>query len=183
MRDATLQFTYTDYLTLPEGGPRYQLVNGDLILSPSPTYRHQLILARLFLALASHVQARRLGEVICAPMDVKLSDTDVVQPDLLFISSARRRRLVARRGITGAPDLVIEILSKDRDLDLEVKRKLYARHGVPEYWTIDPASHEARVHRFQEGRPRPARRLGSGDLLTSPTFPDLTIDLTALFAP
>ena len=182
MKDAALRFTYGDYLALPQNGPRYQLVDGDLIVSPSPTSRHQRILARLFRILANHIAARRLGEIFCAPLDVQWSEHDATQPDLLFVAEGRRGR-VGRRGVTGPPDLAVEILSEDREMYLDVKRKLYARHGLPEYWVVDPEAGVLFLYRLQEDPAAPFRTFGSADRLESPSFPGLTVDLRDVFAP
>ena len=105
---------------------------------PSSREIHQYILGRLFLRLGAFIYGRNLGKVYCSPFDVVLSDTDVVQPDLLFVSSGRES-IITPENIQGAPDLVVEILSpataaRDRTLKLD----LYARHGVQEYWIVDP---------------------------------------------
>jgi Uma2 family endonuclease len=181
MKNAALQFTYADYLALPQAGPRYQLIDGDLIVSPSPKSRHQIVQSRLFLTVGVHVASHKLGTLLLAPLDVKLSEYDTVQPDILFVAEANRHR-IGLRGILGAPDLVIEILSDDRDMDLDVKRKLYARHGVVEYWIVDPDANIVSVYRLQENATLPWRTFGANDSLTSPLLPGLAVDLTAVFA-
>ena len=181
MKNAALQYTYEDYLALPQTGPRHQLIEGDLLLSPSPTSPHQRIVRRLLGILSGFVESGSLGEVFCAPLDVVLSDVDVVQPDLLFVASAHRKRIL-RRGIQGSPDLVVEVLSEDRDMDVHVKRKLYARYGVPEYWVVDPDEETVLLYRLRERPARPTRTYASGDLLESPTFPGLKVPLREVFA-
>lgn len=182
MKNAALKFTYDDYLALPQNGPWYQLIDGDLIVSPSPKSRHQIVQSRFFLGVGSLVAARRLGTLLCAPLDVRLSEFDTVQPDILFVAEAHRDR-IAKRGIVGPPDLVVEILSEDRDMDLDVKRKLYARHGVLEYWIVDPDANIVIVYRLQEDASTPRRTFGGGDRLESPTFPGLSLSLAEVFAP
>lgn len=132
--------TYSAYRLLPEGAPRYQIVGGVPHLTPSPGRVHQKVSAALFQKLLAHVSSRGLGEVYYAPFDVVLSESDVVQPDILFVAK-ERLQIIRDGGVFGAPDLVVEILSPhSARLDLVQKLSLYARHGVREYWIIDPAN-------------------------------------------
>lgn len=182
MTHPALKYTYEDYLTLPESGPRYELIEGDFILSPAPNFRHQRIVGRLFMILNAHVETNRLGVVILSPFDVILSDTGVVQPDVVFVATAHRDR-IGPRGIRGAPDLVIEVLSEDRRKDLHVKKKLYAQHGVPEYWAFDPDADLAYAHPLKDDPAAPPRVLSASDTLASPLLPGLSIPLADIFAP
>ena len=106
-----LKTTYDQYRDLPETGPRYQLIDGELIMSPAPTSRHQTIILRIASAIFVFVEKNLLGQVFVSPIDVILSTLDVLQPDVIFISNARRK-IIAREGIRGAPDLCVEVLSK-----------------------------------------------------------------------
>lgn len=140
-----LKFTYEDYLLLPEDR-RYELIGGDFYVTPSPKPRHQRVSLNLAHLLWSYVRAHGSGEVYEAPLDVYLSRYDVVQPDVLFV---RRENLaiVEENYVRGAPDLVIEILSEStRERDLDLKKKLYARHGVKEYWIADPDARTVTVY-------------------------------------
>ncbi|MDX1906011.1 MAG: Uma2 family endonuclease [Bacteroidia bacterium] len=140
-------FTADEYRELPEGAP-YQLINNELMLMPSPFERHQLVVGNLYMALTTHVRRHRLGAVRIAPMDVYLDENNVVQPDILFILEARRE--VIANPILGAPDLVVEVLSRATEsLDRGPKRDLYARHGVQEYWIIDPEKQVVEVYTLQ----------------------------------
>lgn len=130
--------TYADYAALPDDGRRYELIDGDLVLTPTPGSAHQFVLARLFAILNHHVVERQRGEILFAPLDVILSDSTTVQPDLVYLASDRERQL-RKRGVDGAPTLVVEVLSPTRpEYDVEVKRELYFRHRVPHYWIVDP---------------------------------------------
>src|SRR6266498_4123278 len=134
---AALRFTYEDYLLLPEDR-RYEIIDGDLFMTPAPGTPHQRIVGNLYLRLRQHVDDSGLGEVLCAPCDVVLSPTDVVQPDILFVAAARLS-IIGEKYISEAPDLVVEVLSPstaERDQDL--KMKLYARFAVREFWIADP---------------------------------------------
>ncbi|MFQ6014317.1 MAG: Uma2 family endonuclease [Anaerolineae bacterium] len=134
------KFTYQDYLLLPDDGKRYQIIEGEVYIVPAPGPNHQRVVGILHSLLRAFVTVHALGEVFLAPCDVVLSQEDVVQPDLFFISKGRRH-LITEKNISGAPDLVIEILSPHTEkLDRTLKRKLYAKYGVPEYWLVDPVA-------------------------------------------
>ena len=130
------KLTYADYLALPGDG-RYELHDGELVMVASPNEPHQrtsLLLTRQLLV----VEDKGLGRIYVAPFDVILSDTEVVQPDLLFVSQ-ERAHIITHANIQGAPDLVVEILSPSTsNRDWTRKREMYARHGVKELWIVDP---------------------------------------------
>ena len=175
-------YTVEDYLAITDEYPRYELLEGQLIEMVSPTSKHQRVLFRLAQMLATHCQARDLGEVMVAPLDVILSRTIVLQPDILFISKARKAELIGER-ITGAPDLVIEILSPATSArDLNQKRKLYARHGVKEYWIVDPDDETIEVQRVQGNIFSTLAIFEKGQSLTSPTFEGLAVEINPVFA-
>ena len=172
--------TYADYLKTADD-ERYELLSGALIRFPSSREIHQYILGRLFLRLGAFIYGRNLGKVYCSPFDVVLSDTDVVQPDLLFVSSGRES-IITPENIQGAPDLVVEILSpataaRDRTLKLD----LYARHGVQEYWIVDPDARAITVLRRGESRFEVVGIYGEEETLRSATLADLSITLQEIF--
>ena len=182
VQQAEKLYTVDDYLARPDEYPRYELLEGELIEMVSPTSRHQRISRQLFTALNTHCAAHDLGEVFYAPLDVILSRTVVVQPDLLFISKARRAELISER-ITGAPDLVVEILSPATSArDFNQKRKLYARHGVKEYWIVDPDDGTIEVQRLQGTVFSTLALFEKGQTLTSPMFEGLGMDVGQVFA-
>ena len=184
VQQAEKLYTVDDYLAMPDEYPRYELLEGELIETVSPTSRHQLILQRLFKVLDAHTEAHHLGVIFVAPLDVILSRTIVVQPDLLFISKARQAELIGER-ITGAPDLVIEILSPATSArDFNQKRKLYARHGVKEYWIVDPAPRDGtiEVQRLQGAVFSTLALYEKGQILTTPTFEGLEMHVGQVFA-
>ena len=130
------KLTYEDYAKTPDD-ERWELIDGELFRMPSPNIAHQMISGELFPRMKQFVQERNLGVVFHAPTDVVLSDTDTVEPDLLFISR-ERMGIITRLNIQGAPDLVVEIHSSSTtQRDLTAKRALYARSGVKEYWPVD----------------------------------------------
>src|ERR1035438_10503813 len=131
-------YTAQDYDRLPEGAP-YQLIEGELIMSPSPTNFHQDIIVTLIGALAPFVKRNRLGKLLVAPLDVHLSPIDVYQPDLIFIRSENVSNVKRNDRIHSAPDLVIEILSPSTaNYDYKRKKEIYCQSGVREYWIVDP---------------------------------------------
>jgi len=133
-----------DFQNLPEG-PHYQLINNELIFTPSPFEIHQLVLGNLFILLTAFVRQQRLGVVRIAPLDVYLDENNVVQPDLLFVSESRRH--IIEKQVLGAPDFVVEVLSRSTEnIDRGAKRELYARHGVREYWIIDPEKRQVETY-------------------------------------
>src|SRR5699024_700833 len=138
MATKTKPLTYDDYRSLPDDGNQYQLIGGRLIMSPSPTYFHQVISLNLSSALNQYVSENKLGKIIYAPFDVVLSMRDVVQPDLMYIS-AGRTDIIAENNVVEAPDLVIEILSEGtKTIDRTSKKILYEQNGTREYWIVDP---------------------------------------------
>ncbi len=132
-------WTYRDYLRL-EDDQRYEVIEGQLIMVPAPSSFHQWFSHNLEILLTEFVREHKLGYVFDAPIDVILDENNVVQPDLLFIAK-RRREIIRERGIFGAPDLVVEIVSPSSvDRDYHTKQRLYERFGVREYWLVDPGN-------------------------------------------
>ena len=175
-----IKFTVSDYMTTPDD-KRCQLLDGELIVAPSPTTRHQTILARLSQALHGWVNSSQAGEVWFAPLDVVLSNHDVAQPDILFVSN-NRSAIITAANIQGAPDLVVEILSPaTAQYDRGYKRTLYGRHGVREYWLVDPDAETIEVlTESAEGLVLEATH-NRGDTLISPLLRGLAIELEQIF--
>ncbi len=174
--------TYQDYLALPEDR-RFELIEGELCMVPSPSFFHQAIARNLVFLLWHHVKANDLGVVVGAPMDLVLSDHDVVQPDVMFISKAMRG-IITEASIQGTPDLIVEIVSPThRERDLLVKKTLYARYKVSEYWVVDPGDRtiEQLVH---TGEAFQSRGLFSmGEAMQTPLLPGLVLPVTEVFEP
>ena len=177
-----VKFTYQDYLTTPED-ERYELLDGDLMMVPAPNLRHQRVQRNLGQKLNQFIQERDLGELFYAPCDVFLSNTDIVQPDLLFVSREREHLLSDGEKVRGAPDLVIEILSpSSAETDRGAKRHLYGAHGVAEYWLVDPIAETISIHR-QRGRVLAATNtFGRGQTLRSPLLAGLELHLDDIFS-
>ena len=179
------KWTYEDFLLFPDNGNRHELIDGEHFMTPSPSTRHQRISARLLTALENFLRQTSLGIVFAAPCDVVLSDVDVVEPDLLFISAARRS-IITEKNIQGGPDLVVEILSEStRKTDEIIKRKLYEQYDTKEYWILDPDLETVKIHWKDRETFQPPIHLSheNQDRLSTPLLPGFEIRLTDLFEP
>src|SRR6185436_12346963 len=164
---ASMMVTAEDYRSLPEGGPHYQLIDGELFMSPAPDRYHQHISRNLEFILFAYLKKNPIGEIYNAPFDVYLSEFDVVQPDLLFVAN-ERRSILTDAGADGAPNLVVEILSpKTSRLDKESKRKVYARTGVEELWLVDPKQKTIAIYLLQKNPEEATFNFGENDAVTS----------------
>jgi Uma2 family endonuclease len=173
-------FTYEDYLLLPEDR-RYEILDGDLFMTPAPTPYHQLVSKRIEHFLDDHVQKSRLGEVLYAPCDVVLSATDVLQPDILFVANDRMS-IIGEKYISAAPDLVVEVLSlSTAERDQTLKTKIYARFGVRELWIASPEAKTVEVSVNTRDAFRREAICSLGDVLQSPLMPGLEIPLSEVF--
>jgi Uma2 family endonuclease len=174
--------TRHDYALIPVGAPNYQLIEGDLVMAPSPSSFHQEILQNLSRIIGNHLQTHPLGKIFVAPLDVHLSDLNVYQPDLLFVAKDNLG-IIEEHGIEGAPNLVVEILSKTSEkYDLGPKRAVYARTGVEELWIIDPAKRTLALYRLADDAATPAATYRAKQRFASALLPGLSIDLNAVFA-
>lgn len=179
-----VKFTYEDYLLFPDDGRRHELIDGERYMTPAPSTAHQRLVVRFSIALGTFLDRRKVGQLFVAPTDVVLSNLDIVQPDLVFVSSARTS-IITAKNIQGAPDLLIEILSETtRKTDEIIKRKLYERYGVQEYWIVDPELETVKVYWMtSEGYSRAAElSREASDTLSTPLLPELGISLIDLFA-
>jgi len=183
-RAEPIRFTYEDYLAFPDDGRRHELIDGEHVVTPAPTRRHQELSLRLAMAIGNHLAARPVGAVYTAPLDVILSDTDVVQPDILFVSNERRQ--VLGTWVHGAPDLAVEIISPaSRRIDEVTKRRLFDRAGVREYWVVDPEIEVVKIYRRAENGafPRVAElSREASSVVDTPLLPGFALPLAALFA-
>ncbi len=176
----TTKFTYEDYLKTSDD-ERYELLDGELIIMPAPSIAHQHVAMKLGTRLDTFVEEGNLGVLYSAPTDVVLSDTDVVQPDLLFISS-ERAHIITPANIQGAPDLIVEIRSDSTaERDETLKRNLYAERGVKEYWLVDPDAMTIAVLLLREGGYAEVAAHRMGQALTSPTLKGFSVNLDEIF--
>lgn len=172
-------YTWDDYRTWPDE-ERWEIIDGEpIMMSPSPTVRHQLLLAQLVRKLGDFLDERPC-QVLPAPMDVRLSDTDVVEPDILVVCDPE---IIKPTHIAGPPTLVVEILSPSSAVhDRLRKLHLYARFGVPEYWIVTPFPSLVEVLVLRDEAYEIAGVYGRDDVLASVRFPDLRIELPGIFS-
>ena len=176
-----IKLTYQDYCALPDDGRRYEILDGDLYMSPSPESLHQSIVLNLAANLRSHVKAHGLGKVFVAPLDVLLSEHNIVEPDLIYVSRARRS-IITQKNIQGAPDLLVEVLSpSNSERDLRDKRNIYARCGVRFYWLIDPQARSITELELVEGAYAVVAVTSGSSNLSPKLFPGLQISLEELW--
>ena len=173
---ATSPVTWEQYAAMPDDGNRYEVIGGELHMAPAPRFVHQRTLLRLASILDALAEEHDLGVVSCAPTDVILCDTDIVQPDILFIDKDRLD--IIDDQVNGSPDLVVEILSPaTRRRDMTEKLALYATHGVPHYWIVNPDDQILIVYRLSgKSYNRVAVHQGD-DQFQSALFAGATIDL------
>jgi len=176
------KYTEKDYQLLEEGAP-FQLINGDLIMSPAPTSYHQILLGRIFKVIDNFLEQNNLGGLcLFAPIDVVLDEENIFQPDLIYISAERKKELFQDR-IMGAPDLIVEILSPSTAYyDLKQKKDFYERYGVKEYLIIDPVRHDAEVYSLIDEKFELQQKEKESGTIHLTTLPGLQIDLQKLFS-
>jgi Uma2 family endonuclease len=178
------KLTYDDFVLFPDDGKRHELIDGEHYVTPAPNLRHQAVLQNLNYLLHGFVKEHRLGRVFFAPLDVVFTFHDVVEPDLIYVSHERDSILTAAN-LQGAPDLVVEVLSPStRRRDELLKRGLYERAGVAEYWVVDPVAETVKVYRRAGADFARVELLSASedDRLSSPLLPGLEIPLAAIFA-
>lgn len=174
--------TYRDYEALPADGRRYELHDGEVSVTPAPSPRHQEVSLNLAVLLNHHIRTQTLGRLFYAPIDCILSDTTVVQPDIVYVDSGRLPA-ISGRGIEGPPTLVIEILSPSTlQIDRGMKFQLYARHGVPYYWIVDPDERSIEAYALTGQGYELKGRLASSESAQLPPFPALLLTPAALWS-
>jgi Uma2 family endonuclease len=176
-RHPSTKLTYAELELLPDDGLRHEIIDGEHYVTASPLTRHQRISRRLLVAIQSYLDAHPLGEVFHAPVDVVMSFHDVVVPDLIYVSAARAG-LVTAKNLQGAPDLVIEILSPStRAQDERLKRDLYERAGVEEYWLVDPDRNTVTILRRRGPHFLPPKTFETGSIVSTPLLPGFELPL------
>lgn len=177
------EWTYEDYLLLPEDGRRYEILYGVLYVTPAPSYEHQRAVAELHGELRSHVRPNRLGVVLFAPFDVKLPEgiSNPVEPDLVFFRTGNTPRR-GDKSFTGVPDLIAEVLSPgSRHRDRTIKFRACQEAGVPEYWMVDPDARTVEVYVLKNGRYVELCRGGMGDVVWSAVVRGFRLKVADLF--
>jgi Uma2 family endonuclease len=182
MSRVSVVLTYEDYLALPNDGKRYEIHDGELSVTPAPTFRHQQVVARLLGMLRAHVEANDLGEVVPAPITVVLADTSIVEPDIIYLAKTRLNIVSAGGTVDGGPTLAVEILSPSTARnDRQTKKQLFERYGVPYYWIVDPDAHTIDMYCAIDGAYGAAARFTGDDIVDIPPFPGLRIDPAPLW--
>lgn len=174
--------TAEDYKKLPPDDWRYQLIEGELVcMAPAPSSFHQTIASNIVLIIGGYLADHRIGRVYFAPLDVYLTDTNVFQPDVLFIRKGRES-IIEEDGLHGGPDFVVEILSPHTArYDINGKREVYARCGVEELRLVYPKAKRIDVYLLQRDAQKPMRSHQLGEKFTSELFPGLEFDVDQIF--
>jgi Uma2 family endonuclease len=177
------EWTYEDYLRLPDDGQRYEVIRGVLYVAPAPNYDHQLAHSQLFRALSNYIVENRLGVLLSAPFDVILPEgiATPVEPDLLFIKEEDRPRR-GDKNFEGVPDLLVEILSPStRSYDRKTKLAAYRDAGVPELWLVDPQTFSVVIYGWKDEQFTELERGGEGDEVGSVILPGFRVQVGQLF--
>jgi Uma2 family endonuclease len=179
-----VKLTYDDFLLFPDDGQRHELIDGEHYVTPSPATIHQRIVGNIYFRMRQFLETHAIGEVFLAPFDIVFGEHDVVEPDLLYVSAVRRDAILTKLHVRGVPDLVVEVGSPGtRKRDETIKRRLYERTGVREYWVVDPDLEVIRVYRHNGdlyGRPLELAH-ESDDVLVSIVIPDFALPLADVF--
>jgi Uma2 family endonuclease len=172
--------TQRDLDYTPEDGNRYEVIDGELYVTPFPGYAHQNSATRITSVLDHHVRAHQLGKVFAAGLKVVLDEPSGVGPDVVYVSAARMDGM-REDGYYGAPDLVVEVLSRKPQLDRHVKLHKYARAGIPHYWIVDPDRRQLSEYRLEAGRYLLTTEVGGDSRFEPELFPGLAVELAELW--
>ena len=175
--------TVADLDLMPEDGNRYEVIEGELLVSRAPSLAHQRVSRNLLIIIDSYLAQHPIGEVLATP-GVMFSELSGVIPDIVFISNDRRQEIASGERVTGAPDLIIEILSPGAEnvrRDRMAKRQLYGRYGVKEYWVVDPEQRTIEIYRSLDGALELVRSFAEGEEITSPLLPGFACETSAVF--
>lgn len=174
-------WTYANYLHLPNDGKTYQIIGGNLIMSPAPSLYHQSISRNLEFIIWEFVKEHDLGEVFDAPVDVIFSPINVTQPDIVYISKSRLN-IAQKTGIFGPPDWIVEIVSpSNSEIDIRFKHQIYKSYGVKEYWIVNPEEEMVNVYILKEGGYTLKGVYLKEDTIEVGIIPGLKVDLTEVF--
>ncbi|MEK9135534.1 MAG: Uma2 family endonuclease [Bacteroidota bacterium] len=181
MQEQSILTTYDDYRLLPNDGNRYEIMDGELYMTPAPSTEHQEVSLHLERTLLDYLEKSHWGKLYHAPVDVVLSMTDVVQPDIVLISK-ERSAIITRKNIVAAPDIVIEIISETTEkMDRITKKAVFERFGVAEYWIVDPEKKVIEVFKLMKEKYESPIMFKHTDMLTSSRLPGLSLSLRLIF--
>ncbi len=179
---ARVRFKAGDIWDAPDNGKTYEVIDGQLFVSPAPLFRHQLGVMRLGTRLAVHIERYHLGVIVSAPTGVVLDEENGVQPDLLYISR-ERAHIIGDRGVDGSPDLIVEALSPSTAArDRGIKMRRYAAAGVPRYWLLDMEAPAFETYHLGPNEYDLTGRYGPGDIFRPELFPGLEITVDELWS-
>ncbi|MBN1697339.1 MAG: Uma2 family endonuclease [Spirochaetales bacterium] len=174
-----VKLTYRDFILFPDNGKRHELIDGDHFMTPAPSIRHQIVSKNIEYLFERYFRNSDTGIILYAPVDVYLSDSDIVEPDLVIIKK-ENQKIIKDKYIKGHPDMVVEILSPaTQKNDLELKKHLYEKFGVKEYWIVDPDNNEVQQYVLHGGKYM--KRGTFTDGITTHILPDLSIELNEIF--
>jgi Uma2 family endonuclease len=180
-RHPAADWTYSEYASLPDDGQKYEVIDGEVCVTPAPSLTHQEIAGRLYRALISYVEEHKLGRVLW-DVDLLFVSGQFLRPDLVYVSAERSHGL-SDRGVEVAPDLVIEVLSpQSRQIDRVKKPPRYREFGVREYWVVDPVAHAVEVYALARGITTPETFADVLVFEPAPDVPSLRIEIARLFA-
>jgi Uma2 family endonuclease len=184
MTATATKLTYDDYVKLPDDGKRYEIIDGELFVNPSPVPRHQFIVGNVYSALRDYFKTHGGGKVLMAPVDVVFADDRIVQPDVIAIKDDRVA-IIGPRNVRGVPHIAVEVLSDGtRRYDEIQKRRLYESAGVDEYWVVDPELELVKIYRSSDGAYVRGADLDTdtGGTITSPLLPEFALPIAEVFA-
>ena len=174
--------TYEDYLTFPDSdGIKKEIIEGELFMSPAPSIKHQTTLGELFILITNFVKHNKLGRVFLAPCDVILSNINIMQPDILFISK-NNYQILTDLNIHGTPDLVVEIISSSSiNTDRIFKKLIYEQYGVKEYWIVDPKTETIEIWTLKNKTFQLASKAAKNQTIKSQLLEGMEIDLSVIY--
>ncbi len=181
MQNTSVKFTYSDLLTVPEDTNRYEIFEGEFIVTPSPIRKHQAVARNITYLLEDNIRKTKTGELYYAPLDVYFDEGTVMKPDIIFVSNERKHIIEGKR-IVGGPDLLVEILSdstEERDRGYKFRR--YSREGVREYWIVDPEKQFVEIYENTETGYRLTDKYTGNDEIKSLIFPGLRCKAADIF--
>lgn len=180
-RPGRKRFSYKDYVKLPDDGKRYEILNGDLKMSPLPITYHQEVVSNVFYELIFFIKKEESGRIFIAPYDVVLDEFNIVQPDIIYVSK-ENNNIITEKNIKGSPDLVIEILSPSSAyVDLVEKKEIYEKFKISEYWIIDPQKQWLEIFSLKGSKYTSSVKIDRKGKIKSSTLNKFNIDISRFF--
>lgn len=176
--------TVDDLAAMPEDGNRYEVIEGEVFVSRAPTFVHQIIITNLIASIKKYLNGNQIGTVVTTP-GIIFSPIDSVIPDLVYVSHERLKEILVDERLRAAPELIVEIVSPGADnerRDRVVKRQLYGKHRVREYWVIDPEKRSFEIYLLDGDVLRPAATFSEGDVVRTTLLPGWQVSVEQLFA-